>query len=89
VLIVAVGVRVDVGVAVNVIEGVTVAVVVRVGRLDEAEVASWAFNVPDAWVARELRFAVGEGFFGVAVTALVSVADGVNVGRTVGVSVWV
>jgi hypothetical protein len=87
------GLRVEVGVSVNVevevgvMEGVEVGVAVSVGRLDEAAVASWAFNVPEAWVARELRFAVGEGFLGVAVTASVNVGEIVNVERTVGVSV--
>ena len=86
---VEVGVRVNVGVEVGVTEGVTVAVVVSVGRLEEAEVASWAFNVPEAWVARELRLAVGEGFFGDEVTVRVNVGDGVNVGATVAGSVGV
>jgi len=84
---VEVGVRVNVGLEVDVTEGVTVAVVVSVGRLDEAEVASWAFSVPEARVARELRFGVGEGFLGVAVTTRVNVGEGANVGATVADSV--
>ena len=79
-----VGVRVLVRVAVGVREGASVAVLVCVGVLDKAAVASCALRVPEAWVARALRLAVGDGSLGVdeAVAACVTVRAGINVGAT-------
>jgi hypothetical protein len=82
---VEVGVRVSVRVEVGVREGVMVAVFVAVGVLDKSIIASCAFKVSAAWVASELRSAVGDGFFGVdeAVAVRVAVGAGVNVAAAV------
>ena len=63
------------------------AVFVSVGVLDKAAVASCAWSVPEARVARALRFAVGDGLLGVeeAVTVRVAVEEGVVVGDSVNV----
>ncbi len=86
---VEVGVRVSVRVDVSVREGVMVAVFVAVGVLDKSIIANCAFNVSAAWVASELRSAVGDGFFGVdeTVAVCVAVGAGVNVEATVAGSV--
>jgi hypothetical protein len=86
---VAVGVRVRVAVDVDVREGVIVAVFVAVGVLDKSIIANCAFRVSAAWVASELRFAVGDGFLGVdeAVAVPEAVGAGVNVATTVAGSV--
>lgn len=82
---VEVGVRVSVGVDVGVREGASVAVFVCVGVLDKSMIANCAFRVSAAWVASELRSAVGDGFFGVdeAVAVCVAVRGCVRVGKGV------
>jgi hypothetical protein len=86
---VEVGVRVSVRVDVGVREGASVAVFVCVGVLDKSIIANCAFKVSAAWVASELRSAVGDGFLGVdeAVAICVAVGAGVNVVTTVAGSV--
>ena len=82
-------VSVSVAVEVGVREGVRVAVFVCVGVLDNAAFATCAPSVPKASVARALKFAVGDGFLGVAeaVTVWVAVRAGMNVRVTVAPSV--
>lgn len=87
---VMVGDGVWVGVREGVREGVSVSVFVRVGVLDNAAVSNCASRVPAAWVARALRFSVGEGSWLAvteAVTVEVLVFEGVPVREAVGETV--